>query len=74
MLVVAYCFCTPVLQWKWENPGAWFRKNNNIYYSLAQGLFENITSAHSASRHIWPKFSQRSPLRLLYSYQISHKV
>ena len=39
-------------------------------------LLENsfLPSACPTSRHIWPKFSQRSPLRLLHSGQISHKV
>ncbi|MDU0931777.1 MAG: hypothetical protein E7A95_31020 [Hungatella hathewayi] len=31
-------------------------------------------SARPTSRHIWPQFSQRSPLRLLHQGQISHKV
>ncbi|WP_347136126.1 DUF6783 domain-containing protein [[Clostridium] symbiosum] len=52
MPVVAYCFCTPVLQWKRVNPGAWFRKNNNIYYSLAQACLK-ILHLHTPLRGIF---------------------
>ena len=48
----------------------------SVHSSLHQSVFENsfLQSARPTLREIRPKISQRSPLRLLISEQISHKL